>query len=139
VQCPFDGIRFSRDNSATWTAPRQNMSGPTDNLFGETCLNNTKVKFGAPHAVDFGQNNHFSPDGRLYIVGHGAESPESHQAWMQVRALCAQARARACARARARAESASRGITRSAGASRQERRRTRAASRAVTRTSRRDA
>jgi hypothetical protein len=86
VQCPFDGIRFSRDNSATWTAPRQNMTGPTDNLFGETCLNNTKVKFGAPHAVDFGQNNHFSPDGRLYIVGHGAESPESHQAWMQVRA-----------------------------------------------------
>jgi hypothetical protein len=94
VQCPFDGIRFSRDNSATWTAPRQNMTGPTDNLFGETCLNNTKVKFGAPHAVDFGQNNHFSPDGRLYIVGHGAESPESHQAWMQVRALCARARAR---------------------------------------------
>jgi hypothetical protein len=95
VQCPFDGIRFSRDNSATWTAPRQNMSGPTDNLFGETCLNNTKVKFGAPHAVDFGQNNHFSPDGRLYIVGHGAESPESHQAWMQVRALCVRVRARA--------------------------------------------
>jgi len=83
VQCPFDGIRFSRDNSKTWTAPRINMSSPTDNLFGETCLNNTKVKFGAPHAVDFGQNNHFSPDGRLYIVGHGAESPESHQAWMQ--------------------------------------------------------
>ena len=83
VQCPFDGIRFSRDQSKTWTAPRQNMTGPTDNLFGETCLNNTKVKFGAPHAVDFGQNNQFAPDGRLYIVGHGAESPESHQAWMQ--------------------------------------------------------
>ncbi len=99
MQCPFDGIRFSRDNSATWTAPRQNMTGPMDNLFGETCLNNTKVKFGAPHAVDFGQNNHFSPDGRLYIVGHGAESPESHQAWMQVRALCARARKRARARA----------------------------------------
>ena len=83
VQCPFDGIRFSRDQSKTWTAPRQNMSGPTDNLFGETCLNNTKVKFGAPHAVDFGQDNSLSPDGRLYIVGHGAETPESHQAWMQ--------------------------------------------------------
>jgi len=83
VQCPFDGIRFSFDQSKTWTAPRMNMSGPTDNLFGETCLNNTKVKFGAPHAVDHGQDNQYSPDGRLYIVGHGAETPESHQAWMQ--------------------------------------------------------
>lgn len=83
VQCPFDGIRYSRDFSRTWTAPRANMSSPTDNIFGETCLNNTKVKFGAPHAVDFGQNNGHSPDGRLYIVGHGAESPQSHQAWMQ--------------------------------------------------------
>lgn len=83
VQCPFDGIRYSRDFSRTWTAPRVNMSGPTDNLFGETCLNNTKVKFGAPHAVDFGQNNAHAPGGRLYIVGHGAESPGSHQSWMQ--------------------------------------------------------
>jgi hypothetical protein len=56
VQCPFDGVRFSLDGAgASWTAPRANMTSDRDNLFGETCLNNTKVKFGAPHAVDFGE------------------------------------------------------------------------------------
>lgn len=59
------------------------MTSWTDNLYGETAFNNSKVKFGAPHAVDFGQNNQYSPDGKLYIIGHGAESPQSHQSWMQ--------------------------------------------------------
>ncbi len=59
------------------------MTSYSDNLFGETAFNNSRVKFGAPHAVDFGQNAQHSPDGRLYIVGHGGESPLTHQSWMQ--------------------------------------------------------
>ena len=59
------------------------MANYSDNVFGESAFNNSKVKFGAPHAVDFGQESAFSPDGRLYIIGHGAETPESHQSWMQ--------------------------------------------------------
>ncbi len=57
-------------------------TGPRDNLFNETSVHNTKVKFGAPHFVDFGQNMQHSPDGKAYIVGHGAARPEAVQAWM---------------------------------------------------------
>ncbi len=62
---------------------RRNMTSFSDNLFGETAFNNSRVKFGAPHAIDFGQNAQHAPDGRLYIVGHGGESPLTHQSWMQ--------------------------------------------------------
>lgn len=40
------------------------------------------MKFGAPHFVDFGKNLEHSPDGKAYIVGHGASKPDSIQAWM---------------------------------------------------------
>ena len=53
-----------------------------DNLFGETNEHNAKVKFGAPHWVDFGQDLQWSPDGKAYLVGHGASRPEAIQAWM---------------------------------------------------------
>lgn len=82
IQGPFTEIRTSRDNGATWTAPRRNMTGWADNLFGESAFNNSKVKLGAPHAVDHGRENEHSPDGALYMVGHGAETPESYQSWM---------------------------------------------------------
>jgi len=59
------------------------MTSWEDNLFRETAFNNSRVKFGAPHAIDFGQNAQYAPDGRLYIVGHGGESPLTHQSWMQ--------------------------------------------------------
>jgi hypothetical protein len=81
---PLTEIRYSLDGTGlNWTSPRREMKSYSDNIFGETAFNNSKVKFGAPHAVDFGQENGFSPDGRLYIIGHGAETPESHQSWMQ--------------------------------------------------------
>jgi hypothetical protein len=67
----------------TWVDSRRTMTSYTDNLFGETCVNNTKVKIGAPHAVDFGQENMYSPDGRLYMVSTGAEDPDSYESWMQ--------------------------------------------------------
>eukprot|EP01048_Picozoa_sp_COSAG05_P024379 COSAG05_NODE_5706_length_1111_cov_1.353755_2_plen_127_part_00 len=40
------------------------------------------AQFGAPHWVDFGQELEHSPDGKAYLVGHGATSPASIQAWM---------------------------------------------------------
>ena len=32
--------------------------------------------------MDFGQELEHSPDGKAYIVGHGASRPEAIQAWM---------------------------------------------------------
>jgi hypothetical protein len=34
------------------------------------------VKIGAPHFVDFGKNMEHSPDGRAYLVAHGAETDD---------------------------------------------------------------
>jgi hypothetical protein len=83
VQGPFTSIRTSTDEGATWTDSRVNMTSYSDNLFGEIAYNRSKVKFGAPHAIDFGQNGQHSPDGAMYIVGHGAQNPDSNQSWMQ--------------------------------------------------------
>eukprot|EP01065_Artemidia_motanka_P002181 TRINITY_DN11028_c0_g1_i1.p1 TRINITY_DN11028_c0_g1~~TRINITY_DN11028_c0_g1_i1.p1 ORF type:complete len:586 (+),score=99.03 TRINITY_DN11028_c0_g1_i1:71-1828(+) len=82
VQGPLVDFRFSTDNGATWHEPRPNSSGLRDNLFGESAFDNGKVKFGAPHFVDFGKNLEHSPDGKAYIVGHGATNPGNVQAWM---------------------------------------------------------
>lgn len=65
-----------------------NATGMSDNLFGEVgegIGNNTgpcRVKFGTPHFVDFGQELEHSPDGKAYIVAHGATSPSSTEMWM---------------------------------------------------------
>ena len=37
-----------------------------------------KVKMGSPHFVDFGKNMQYSPDGKAYLVGHGATDPDLH-------------------------------------------------------------
>ena len=83
VQGPVVDWRTSTDQGKTWQEPRVNMTDDKDNIFGETAKNNSKVKFGAPHVVDFGQELEHSPDGKMYIVGHGAARPEAHQSWMQ--------------------------------------------------------
>lgn len=83
VQGPFCGFRWSTDEGKTWTDPRNNMTSGTDNLFGESAFNNSKVKYGAPHVVDFGRELEHSPDGKMYIIGHGASLPTAHQSWMQ--------------------------------------------------------
>ena len=83
VQGPFCGFRQSADKGATWAEPRLEMASATDNLFGESAMNNSKVKYGAPHVVDFGRELEHSPDGRVYLVGHGASLPTAHQSWMQ--------------------------------------------------------
>jgi hypothetical protein len=38
----------------------------------ESGKNGKQVKLGTPHFVDFGKNMQYSPDGKAYLVGHGA-------------------------------------------------------------------
>jgi hypothetical protein len=54
-------FRLSKDGGKTWAEPRLNGSAAgNDNLFGETAAHNSKVKFGAPHWVDFGMEQEHS-------------------------------------------------------------------------------
>ncbi len=66
---PFVGFRWSTDFGKTWT---QTPCTPDKPLFGEHALNGEPVKIGSPHFVDFGRNMEHSPDGRAYLVAHGA-------------------------------------------------------------------
>jgi hypothetical protein len=66
---PFVGFRTSTDLGKTWT---QTPCTPAKPLFGENGLNGEPVKVGAPHFVDFGRNLEHSPDGKAYLVAHGA-------------------------------------------------------------------
>ncbi len=68
---PFVGFRYSRDFGRTWiTCPHT----PGKPLFGETGLYGYPVKIGSPHFVDFGKNMQYSPDGKAYMVAHGADT-----------------------------------------------------------------
>ncbi|MHB8523269.1 MAG: hypothetical protein ACYDH9_21295 [Limisphaerales bacterium] len=66
---PFVGFRWSTDFGRTWT---QTPCTPEHPLFGESALHGEPVKIGSPHFVDFGKNLEHSPDGKAYLVGHGA-------------------------------------------------------------------
>jgi len=71
---PFVGFRYSTDYGHTWTpCPHE----PADPIFGETGLNGYPVKIGAPHFVDFGKNMEYSPDGKAYLVAHGADTTDT--------------------------------------------------------------
>lgn len=76
---PFVGFRISRDFGKTWTDTELT---PENNLFGESGKNGAKVKVGAPHFVDFGKNLEHSPDGKAYLVGHGAVRPDAQLSWI---------------------------------------------------------
>ncbi len=67
---PFVGFRISKDFGRTWTACPYSPEKP---IFGETGINGYPVKIGSPHFVDFGQNMEHSPDGKAYLVAHGAD------------------------------------------------------------------
>ena len=69
IMGPFVGFRWSKDFGKTWT---QTPHTPAKPIFGEPARLNGKVKFGSPHFVDFGKNLQNSPDGKAYLVGHGA-------------------------------------------------------------------
>ena len=85
---PTVDYRHSTDFGETWVEPRLNATSLSDNLFGEVgdpMANPTgpaRVKFGTPHWVDFGQELEHSPDGKAYVVAHGATSPTSTEMWM---------------------------------------------------------
>ncbi len=70
---PLVGFRYSRDYGKTWHDTRHT---PADPLFGEPAAPGGKVKMGSPHFVDFGRNMQYSPDGKAYLVGHGASDPD---------------------------------------------------------------
>ncbi len=72
---PFVGFRYSSDCGRTWKDCPHTPSKP---LFGETGLNGYPVKIGSPHFVDFGKNMQYSPDGKAYLVAHGA-SPDDRE------------------------------------------------------------
>jgi hypothetical protein len=76
---PFVGFRISRDYGKSWT---NTDLTPTNSLFGESGKNNAKVKIGSPHFVDFGRNMQHSPDGKAYLVGHGAVRPDAQLSWI---------------------------------------------------------
>ncbi len=71
---PFVGFRYSDDYGRTWTVCPHKPDKP---LFGETGINGYPVKIGAPHFVDFGKNMEHSPDGKAYLVAHGADTTDT--------------------------------------------------------------
>jgi hypothetical protein len=70
------GFRISTDLGKTWT---QTPCTPEKPLFGEHALHGEPVKIGAPHFVDFGKNLEHSPDGKAYLVAHGASDGENRR------------------------------------------------------------
>ena len=79
---PQVGFDWSNDYGKTWHPTPCSPAAP---LFDEASrkkldLQEGKkgpfIKMGAPHFVDFGKNMEHSPDGKAYLVGHGAEVPD---------------------------------------------------------------
>ena len=66
---PVPGFRISTDYGQTWIPSPLSPDNP---LFPESGKNGQQVKLGTPHFVDFGRNLEYSPDGKAYLVGHGA-------------------------------------------------------------------
>jgi hypothetical protein len=75
ILAPFVGFRISRDFGRTWEDSPRTPAAP---LFGEktSVWGAEPVKMGSPHFVDLGRNLEHSPDGKAYLVGHGASAPD---------------------------------------------------------------
>ena len=67
---PMPGFQISYDYGKTW---KPSPHTPEKPLFPETKKMFAPVKMGAPHFVDFGKNMEYSPDGKAYLLGMGAE------------------------------------------------------------------
>src|SRR6266566_1079156 len=76
---PFVGFRASPDGGRTWTETPHTPAAP---LFGESGGASSRVKIGAPHVVDFGRDLEHSPDGKAYLVAHGASGAEGWANWI---------------------------------------------------------
>jgi hypothetical protein len=66
---PLPGFAISKDYGKTWTPCPHDLYNP---LMPESGKDGKQVKLGTPHFVDFGKNLEYSPDGKAYLVGHGA-------------------------------------------------------------------
>jgi len=73
ILSPFAGFQYSTDYGKTWHASPHSCA---QSLFHEPARLNGPVKLGLPHFVDFGKNMEYSPDGKAYIVSHGATEPD---------------------------------------------------------------
>lgn len=99
VMGPFLGFRSSRDGGKTWKetpcTPSQPLfpeaqgmpattrpPKPTGHLAAHQVRSMGKVKMGSPHVVDFGQNMVHSPDGKMYLTGHGATRADATCSWV---------------------------------------------------------
>lgn len=71
---PFVGFRYSKDYGHTW---KECSHTPEKPLFGESGINGYPVKIGSPHFVDFGKNMQHSPDGKAYLIAHGADTTDT--------------------------------------------------------------
>jgi len=71
---PFVGFRTSKDYGHRWEECPHTPEKP---IFGETGIYGYPVKIGAPHFVDFGKNMQHSPDGKAYLVAHGADTTDT--------------------------------------------------------------
>lgn len=71
---PFVGFRYSIDDGRSW---KECPHTPAKPLFGETGLYGYPVKIGSPHFVDFGKNMEYSPDGKAYLIAHGADTSDT--------------------------------------------------------------
>ena len=72
---PLVGYNYSTDYGKTWHASPHTPANP---LFGEPDKPGDPVKMGVPHFVDFGKNMQYSPDGKAYLVAHGAVASDPH-------------------------------------------------------------
>lgn len=70
----FVGFRTSTDYGKTWVETPRTPDKP---LFGEPNRPLGPVKIGVPHFVDFGKNMQYSPDGKAYLIAHGATDNDS--------------------------------------------------------------
>jgi hypothetical protein len=66
---PLPGFAISKDYGKTWIPCPFDLNNP---LMPESGKDGNQVKLGTPHFVDFGKNMEYSPDGKAYLVGHGA-------------------------------------------------------------------
>jgi len=79
IMGPFVGFRISSDCGETWM---DTPCTPDKPLFGESGKEGAKVRMGSPHVVDFGRNMEHSPDGKMYLTGHGATRPGATCSWI---------------------------------------------------------
>jgi hypothetical protein len=70
---PSVGYHYSTDYGKTW---HDTPHTPAHPLFAEPSKFAGKVKMGSVYFVDFGKNMQHSPDGKAYLLGHGAVDPD---------------------------------------------------------------